>query len=113
MKLFDREPAAIIAAVASLLSVLSAFWLHWSDDQVGTVNTVLGGLTMLAALGLKSDRFLPVLLGVVQAVFYAAVAFGYDLPAEKQALLLSAVSMTIAVIFVRPQVTAKAPASAA
>ena len=107
--IFGREPALIMAVLSAAVSALATFAFTWTDTQVGVLNTVLGAAFGLAAVGLKSDRTLPLLLGLAEAILFAALAFGVDLDAKQQSVILMLVSTVAAVLFVRPQVVAKTP----
>ena len=87
MKLFNREPAALLAFVAVAIKLLAAFGVGLSADQQAVLNAVAA-----AGVGL-------------------AVGFGLHWSADQQAVVLSFVQVAIA-MFVRTQVTARVPAPA-
>ena len=47
MKIFGHEPAMILSAIYVVVSLLSAFVLHWSGTQVSLVNTLAAALMAL------------------------------------------------------------------
>lgn len=107
---FRREPAIIMALVVGLIQVLSAFVTHWTDEQQGTLNAAVALVGGLVTAGLVSlDKALPLLGGLVQAVFAVALAFGVEAAPEAQSVVLALVA-AITGAFVRTQVTAKVPA---
>lgn len=110
MKIFGREPALLTALAGSLISFIGAFVVHLSDGQQTTLNAVVAAVFgLVTALGVDRDKLVPALLGVAQAVLNTALAFGLNLTAEKQSIVMGLVSTLVAALIVRPQVTAKVP----
>lgn len=102
-----REPAVLMGLAAGILQVLSAFVLHWTDEQQGLVNAALGlaaGIVTAAMVSL--DRALPLLGGLVQALFAVGLAFGFELTPVAQSSVMALVSALVAA-FTRTQVTAQ------
>lgn len=111
-RIFGREPAWWTALATAIVATLAAFVVHVTPDQQATINAVaVAGAGLITAAAVARDKLLPALLGIAQAVFNLAVAYGFDLPADKQAILLTLVT-AVATGFVRTQVTAKVPATA-
>lgn len=107
---FRREPAIIAALAAGLLQVLSALVFHWSDEQQGALNAALALVAGLVTAAMVSlDKAVPLLGGVVQAVFAVGLAFGWDLDPVAQSAVLALVGALVGA-FTRTQVTASVPA---
>lgn len=104
--LFRREPALWLSLLATILRLVSAFWLHLSTDQQALLNTLLAAIVGVAvALLVKHDGQVAAITGFVAALLAAAVGFGFDLSPENQALIMSSVGIILAFI-VRSQVVA-------
>lgn len=111
MKIFNREPAILMALAASIISFIGAFVVHLSDGQQTVLNAVVAAVFgLIAAWGLSKDRLVPAIMGVAQAVLNVTLAFGLHLSAERQSIIMGLVSTLVAALIVRPQVTAKVPA---
>ncbi len=113
MKIFNREPAMWLALIASGVSLLSAFVLDLTSDQQTVLNAVAVSVVgLVTAWAVARDRLLPALVGVAQAILNVGLAFGLDLNAERQAIVMSFIATLAAAIIIRPQVTASVPAEA-
>lgn len=110
-KILGREPAVFWTAVATAVNALLLL-VPWSDEQHGAVNaTVLLVAGVATALSVSAEAALPLLAGVIKAVFAVVLAFGLEVPAATQVAVLAVVSAGVA-FFVRTQVTAPVPAPA-
>ena len=110
MKLFNREPAAILAFVAVGIKLIAAFGINLSTDQQAVLNAVAAAVVGLTVAVMTHDGIAAALYGFAQAALALAVGFGLHWYADQQAVVLSFVSVAIA-MFVRTQVTAKTPAA--
>jgi len=114
MKIFGREPAVLMAFIASAIAVFSSFILPLSDTQQGVLNAadvaLFGFIT--AALVAK-EKLLPAIMGLVKALIAIAISFGLHWSPEQQGLILSLVATGAALLGVRPQVVASVPPEAA
>lgn len=107
MKIFGREPVVITTLLSSILQLVNMFWLHWSDNQTAVVNGAIAVVLGAVATGLVStDRLLPLLTGVAQAILNVGLAFGLPWSADKVGAVLAVVTAFVAIWGVRPQVTA-------
>lgn len=105
-KIFGREPALVLAFIAALVQLASAFWFDLSGDQQGYLNGAVAALVGLAtAWSVARDRLAPAVLGAAQALLALAVAFGLSWSAEQQSVIMAFVATAVA-MFVRTQVTA-------
>ena len=112
MKIFGREPAALLAFVAVAIKLLAAFGIDLSSDQQAVLNAVAAAAVGLLVAVLAHDALSAPLYGFAQAGLALAVGFGLHWSADQQAVVLSFVQVAVA-MFVRTQVTAKAPAASA
>jgi hypothetical protein len=112
MKIFGREPVAILAAVAIILKLGAAYGLDVSDDQQTLINTVLAcAVAVASAIILKNGAAYAAILQFSQAALALFAGFGLDLSAQQQAGWMSLVAAVLAVIE-HPAVTAPVPALA-
>lgn len=104
--LFGREPAAIAAVVRAAIALLAAFFVPLTLEQQGALNAAAAaGLGLIVAFTVKAEKALPLLLGLVEAVVYLAVSFGWQVTAERQALIV-AFAAAIVAVWTRDRVTA-------
>lgn len=109
--IFGREPAAILALVAVLVKLGSAFWWHASVLEQARVNTLAAAVVAVIIAFAVHDGYGAAILGLAQAALAAAVGFGLHWSADQQALTLSFVTVLLS-MWTRTQVTAKISASA-
>lgn len=109
--IFRRDPALWLSLLATILRLISAFWLHLSVDQQALLNTLLAAIIGVAvAMLVKHDGQVAAITGFFAALIAAAVGFRFNLSAENQALIMSFVGIVLAFI-VRTQVVAAVPAT--
>lgn len=105
----QREPALILALVASAVQMVSAFIWELTSTQQGTINAlavVVAGL--ITAIMVRSDQLAPAILGVIQAILALGLAFGLHLAPENQSVIMTFAAAVVA-MFVRTQVVAPVP----
>jgi hypothetical protein len=105
MKL-SRDPAFYVTLFATALRLVCALGLQLTADQQTWLNAgaaALGGLVV--AVWVRRDGQVAALTGLASALLAIAVGFGWDLTAEAQAAIMSAVGL-LAAGFIRTQVTA-------
>lgn len=106
-----REPALILALVASAIQMVSAFLFHLTVDQQATLNAVaIAAAGLVTAIMVKSDQLAPVILGLLQAALAVGLAFGLYLSPENQSVIMTFAAAVVA-MFVRQIVVAPVPAS--
>ena len=111
VKIFGREPAAVLALISVLVKLGSAYVFHASVEQQATVNTVAAcGVALFIAIS-AHDAIGAAVFNLAQALIAAAVGFGLKLDADHQAMWLSLVTVVIG-LWSRTQVTAKVPGPA-
>lgn len=107
-KIFGRDPALWLSLVATALKLISAFWLHLSDDHQAILNAAVAAAVGVAVAVMVRDGQVAAILGFVQAALAVAVGFGLNIDAEHQAIIMSFVGTALAA-FVRTQVIAPVP----
>jgi hypothetical protein len=110
MKIFGREPAVIMAFIASAIAVFSSFILPLSDTQQGMLNAaVLALFGLITAALVAHEKLLPAITGLSKAVIAVAISFGLHWSPGQQGLMLGLVTTFVALMGVRPQVVASVP----
>jgi hypothetical protein len=110
MKVFGREPAVIMAFIASAIAVFSSFVLPLSDTQQGVLNAVDVALFGLITAALVArEKLLPAIMGFVKALIAVGIAFGLHWSPEQQGIVLTLVATFTSLLGVRPQVVASVP----
>lgn len=105
--LFGREPAAILAFLAGLLKVAVAFGLPVTETQQTLLNTFLAAaVAIILLIVLRTGSVYAAVVNFAQAGMALVVGFGLDWSVEKQATVMAAVGLGLAVLGVRPQVEA-------
>ena len=106
VRLFGREPAVILAFVAGMISLVSALVVPLSPLQQAALNGAAFAIAgLVTAWIVRSDRLLPAVVGLAEAGFAVALAFGVEVSAEVQSAVVGFVGVAFA-MFVRTQVTA-------
>jgi hypothetical protein len=109
MRIFGREPVAIMAFLGSAIAVFSSSILPLTDEQQGALNGVVVVLFgFIAAALLERDKLVPAITGLIKGVIAVAISFGLHMSPEQQGLVLALVAGGAALL-VRPQVTASVP----
>ena len=108
VKIFGREPAAIVAFIAVVIKLVAAFGVHLTSDQQAVLNAVAAAAVGLVVAVLAHDALAAPVYGLAQAALALAVGFGLHWSADQQAIVLSFVQVALA-MFLRTQVTAKTP----
>ena len=111
VKIFGREPAAVLALVSVLVKLASAYVFHATVEQQATVNTVAACAVGLFIAIAAHDSIGAAVFNLAQAGLAAAVGFGLRLDADHQAMWLSLVTVAIG-LWSRTQVIAPVPAVA-
>jgi hypothetical protein len=108
-KIFGREPAVIIGAAASLLSLLVAFGLDFlTAKQAGAIEAVLAAAAAVWIAAHVRPIAPTLFTGLISAGATLASAYGFDL-SQSQVGSIAAVSVALlTVLVVRPQSTPNA-----
>ncbi|MCX4703853.1 hypothetical protein [Streptomyces sp. NBC_01373] len=106
MKIFGREPVYILAFIAIVLKLSSAYGLDVSAEEQGAIMAVLSlFVAVIAAFVLKTGAAAAAIVNLAQGVLALFLAFGLDMPAETQALWMLGVEGLVALVL-RKEVTA-------
>lgn len=111
MKIFGREPALILALIASAIKMFAAFVIDLSTDQQAVLNAVASAIVGFIIAYTVRDGLVAAILGVAQALFALAIGFGFHVDPDNQAVVMSFLGLATAA-FIRTQVTAPVPAPA-
>jgi hypothetical protein len=110
VKLFGREPAALLSLIAVVVKLVAAFGVEVSGEQQAVINAVAAAAVGVALAAMANDGMGAALVGFIQAALALAVGFGLDWSAEQQAVVLSVAAGVVA-MWDRTQVTAPVPAT--
>lgn len=106
MKVFGREPVAILAFIAVALKLSSAYGWDVSADRQAAIMVVLSCVVAVAeAFILKTGAAFAAIVNLGHAGIALFLAFGLHMTAEQQALWMLAIEGVVA-FFVRREVTA-------
>jgi nicotinamide riboside transporter PnuC len=106
VKIFGREPAAILATVAAFIQFISLFVVELTTDQQAVLNAVVvAAFGVITSFAVSAEKGLPTLVGLAQSVIALAIGFGADFSAEQQVGLMALVTTAVG-LFVRTQVVA-------
>ncbi|MGS2592111.1 hypothetical protein [Streptomyces hebeiensis] len=111
MKIFGREPAAVLALFAILVKLAAAFGLDVSADVQASINAVAAAFMGVFIAAVTRDGLGAAIVGFAQAALALALGLGLHWSAEQQAVVLTAVTLVVG-MWDRTQVTAPVPASA-
>jgi hypothetical protein len=102
VKIFGREPAALVGVVQAALWVAVVFGLGVTDQQsLLLVAAAAAVLDMVAAWGTR-DTMLGLVVGTSKALLAVAVGFGLDWSPDQQAAILALASVVVS-LFQRTQ----------
>lgn len=106
MKIFGREPALVLAFIASGIMVFSQFVYPLTVDQQGGLNaTCMALVGIITLFTVAEDGGLALIVGLAKAVLALALAFRLNLDPGAQAVVMAFVTVT-AQLFVRSNVVA-------
>lgn len=106
MKIFGREPVAILAFIAVALKLGSAYGLNVDADTQALIMTFLAcGVAVAEAFILKTGAAFAAIVNFGHAALALFMGFGLEMKAEQQALWMLLIEGAVA-FFVRREVTA-------
>lgn len=106
MRVFGREPVAILAFIAVALKLSSAYGWDVSADRQAAIMAVLSCVVAVAeAFILKTGAAFAAIVNLGHAGIALFLAFGLHMTAEQQGLWMLAIEGVVA-FFVRREVTA-------
>lgn len=107
MRVFGREPVAILAFVAVTLKLGTAYGWDVSAEEQALVMAVLScAVALVEAAVLKTGAVYAAIVSLAQAGLALFLGFGLEMSAEQQALWMLVIEGAVALVAVRPQVTA-------
>ena len=107
MRIFGREPATILAFIAIVLKLSAAYGLDVSVSQQALIMAFLScGVAVAEAFILKTGAAFAALVNLAQAALALFMGFGLNMSAQQQSLWMFAIEGALALVVVRPQVTA-------
>ncbi|MFM9780483.1 hypothetical protein [Streptomyces scabiei] len=110
MRIFGREPVAIMAFIAVALKLSSAYgWDVDADTQAAIMVTLSCIVAVVEAVVLKTGALFAGIVNLGHACIAMFMAFGLHLTAENQALWMLFIEGGVA-LFLRREVTAPVPA---
>jgi hypothetical protein len=110
VKLLGREPAAWLGLFAIIVKLLAAFGLDVSSEQQAAINGIAAAAMGVLVAVVAHDGLGAAIVGLAQAALALALGFGLDWSADRQAVVMTAVTIAVA-MWDRTQVTAPVPAA--
>lgn len=109
MKILNREPAVLLGALAAVFQLVVAFGVDVSPELQAILTAVVVAVFGLYTAVKVGDGLHAALLTLAQAGMSLFVYYGLDWSGEKQATVLGAISVLLA-LWIRDRVTAPAGA---
>lgn len=107
MKIFGREPATILAFIAVTLKLGAAYGLGVDETQQALIMAFLACIVAVAeAFILKSGAVFAALVNLGHGALALFLGFGLEMSAQTQALWMLVIEGGLALVVIRPQVTA-------
>lgn len=107
MKIFGREPVALLAFVAVALKLGSAYgWDVSAELQTAIMVALSCIVAVVEAVVLKTGAAFAAIVNLGHAGIALLLGLGLDMSAEQQALWMLLIEGAVALVVVRPQVTA-------
>ncbi|MEO7837041.1 MAG: hypothetical protein ABIS21_05315 [Acidimicrobiales bacterium] len=105
MKIFNREPAAIIGAVAGVLTLIVGFTDFLTDAQAGGIIALLTALAA-AWTAWKVQPVAPsIFTGAITTGAALVATWGINITQEQVGMLVAAVAAILTAVVIRPQST--------
>ena len=105
-----RDPALLGAAFLAIIQVIDVLALHLTSEQLGLTNALaIAVIGIAVAASVRSDQWVPALLGLLKALGALVIGFGLHWTPEAQAAVMLA-AVAVSALFTRTQVTAPVPA---
>lgn len=101
MKLFGREPAAVVASIQAVLALGVSFgWFAGiglkGQDDVALVVTVLSALAALYLAYVTSETLLAPVIELFKAALALGVIYGFNISTEQTGLAIAAITAVFA-----------------
>lgn len=96
MKIFGREPAAIVSIIEAVLAMALSFGLFsLNQDRVGAIVAAVVALFGLLTAYLTKDTLLGVAVGFAKAVLVLGATYGLNLTIEQNGALLALITVVV------------------
>lgn len=95
VKIFGREPAAIVASIEAVLALLVAFQLGLDSAHVGLIMGVVVAAFGVYTAWATHDTLLGIVVGFIKAVLALAIGYGLPLSPEQTAALIAVVTVAL------------------
>lgn len=97
--IFGREPAAIVAVIKGVITLIALTLLPLSADQQTALNALAAiVLAAVVAWQVSAEKVFAFVIGLVEAGLYVATSFGLHWSQDKQAALLVVVGAIVALV---------------
>jgi hypothetical protein len=101
VKIFGREPAAIVGAIQALLALAISFgWLAGvgltTQDDLALVMAVVSGVAALYLAYVTSETLLAPVVEVIKADLALAAIYGFHLTTEQTGFAIAAITAVLA-----------------
>lgn len=110
-KVFNREPAMLLAVLGAGWQIVSSFGLNFSAQTQSIVTAIVAAVLGLVVAIKVHDGLISAITGLVVAGVSAVSYYAMHWDAEGQAKLVGAVMIVFTYFFVRQNVTPPADAS--
>lgn len=95
VKIFGREPAAIVGLIEAGLVLAIAFGLSLSNSQVALIIAVVVAVFGVYTAYVTKDTLLGVVVGLTKAVLALLIGFGIDVDPELAAAITGFVTVSL------------------
>lgn len=97
--ILGREPALWSAALRAAIIAVSTFLFPLTTDQQGALNALVAVLLgLVVAWQVAAEKAVPFILGLLEAGLAVAVAFGWNMPPDRQAVVMTLAAAIVAVV---------------
>lgn len=110
MRIFGRELAVWLAAVAAVFQVVTSFGLDLDGHVQGIVTAIVVFVFGVVTAIRSGDGIIAMATGVVTALFSLFTAFNLEWSPERQGYIIGAITLILG-FWVRDRVTSPVPAS--
>lgn len=93
VRIFGREPAAIVATIEAVLALLVAFQLGLDAPHVALIMAVVTAAFGLYTAWVTHDTLLGVVVGFIKAVLALSIGYGLPLSPAQTAALIAVVTV--------------------
>lgn len=96
MRIFGREPAALVGVLEGVLALLLSFGLFdLTQDRVGAIVAAVAALFGLLTAYLTKDTLLGVAVGLAKALLVLGATYGLHVSTEQNGAILAVITVLI------------------